>query len=108
MRDTMTARGPDEAGLCQRNNFLFAHRRLAIRDLEGGKQPWVSSDGRFLLVYNGEIYNDDQLRSELEQTGVRFRTAQRYRSSDGGLDQVGHFVSQPAPRDVRVLHRRCD
>jgi asparagine synthase (glutamine-hydrolysing) len=74
MRDTMKARGPDAAGLFQKNNFVFAHRRLAIRDREGGKQPWVSDDGRFLLVYNGEIYNDDQLRRELEQAGVRFRT----------------------------------
>ena len=74
MRDTMIARGPDAAGLIQKNNLVFAHRRLVIRDRKGGKQPWVSDDGRFLLVYNGEIYNDDQLRSELAQAGFRFRT----------------------------------
>ncbi len=74
MRDTMTARGPDSAGLFQQNNVVLAHRRLAIRDVAGGKQPWISPDGRFGLVYNGEIYNDDQLRDELKQKGYKFRT----------------------------------
>lgn len=74
MRDTMTARGPDESGIFQQRNITLAHRRLAIRDLAGGKQPWISDNGRFALVYNGEIYNDDTLRDELQRLGFKFRT----------------------------------
>ena len=74
MRDTMTARGPDAAGLFQMRNMAFGHRRLSIRDLEGGSQPWVSDDEQCVLVYNGEIYNDQSLRQELTALGHRFRS----------------------------------
>jgi len=74
MRDRMTARGPDDAGLFLNQNVAFAHRRLAIRDLAGGTQPWISDDGHCVLVYNGEIYNDSELRQELIQKGHQFRT----------------------------------
>lgn len=70
-------RGPDGDGCfvdSERGIFL-GHRRLAIRDAPGGSQPMRSDDGRFILVYNGEIYNDQQLRSELELLGHRFHTA---------------------------------
>ncbi len=70
----MTARGPDECGLFQKQNVTLGHRRLAIRDLAGGKQPWISPNERFALVYNGEIYNDDSLRNELERLGFKFHT----------------------------------
>ncbi|MFN0196388.1 MAG: asparagine synthase (glutamine-hydrolyzing) [Planctomycetaceae bacterium] len=74
MRDTMTPRGPDGAGLLQIQNIAFAHRRLAIRDVEHGAQPWVSADGRFVLLYNGELYNDAELRQRLTDLGHRFHT----------------------------------
>jgi len=74
MRDRMTARGPDDAGLLMRGNVALAHRRLAIRDLSAGSQPIVSGDGQTALVYNGELYNDDELRTELQQLGVKFHT----------------------------------
>ena len=74
MRDSMTARGPDDAGLLIRSNVALAHRRLAIRDLSAGTQPIVSENGQTALVYNGELYNDRELRIELEQLGVQFRT----------------------------------
>lgn len=74
MRDVMTARGPDDAGILARDNVLLAHRRLAIRDRFGGQQPWLSDDGRLALVYNGELYNDAELRSELARHGVTFRS----------------------------------
>ncbi|MEX0726215.1 MAG: asparagine synthase (glutamine-hydrolyzing) [Planctomycetaceae bacterium] len=74
MRDTMTSRGPDGAGLLQTRNIAFAHRRLAIRDIEHGAQPWVSDDGRFVLLYNGELYNDGELRRQLTARGHRFTT----------------------------------
>ena len=49
MRDVMTARGPDSAGLFCHRNVAFAHRRLAIRDIAGGTQPWVSDDQQSAL-----------------------------------------------------------
>lgn len=74
MRDQMRARGPDDATLLRRDHFVFAHRRLAIRDLAGGRQPIVSANQRYVVVYNGEIYNDGTLRRDLKQLGHRFTT----------------------------------
>lgn len=55
----------------------FAFRRLSIIDLEGGAQPFVSDDGRYFAVYNGEVYNYLELREELVSRGVAFRTARK-------------------------------
>lgn len=74
MRDRMASRGPDDATLLRINNVIFGHRRLAIRDQAGGKQPVVSPNGRYILTYNGEIYNDRQLKSELRPLGYQFHT----------------------------------
>ena len=76
-RDHMRARGPDGAGLWWSENrrLGIAHRRLSIIDLsERANQPMASADGRFIIVFNGEIYNYPALRTELETEGVRFRT----------------------------------
>lgn len=63
LRDRMRRRGPDDAGLARINpRAVLAHRRLAIRDPSQGQQPWVSADGRWTLVYNGELYNTEELR----------------------------------------------
>lgn len=78
MRDLMTHRGPDGAGLWRAadHTVVLAHRRLAVVDpTEAGAQPWLSADGKHSLVYNGELYNDAALRSELASAGVRFRTS---------------------------------
>ncbi len=77
LRDLMTHRGPDGAGLWRSPNVVFAHRRLAVVDPSpAGAQPFVSVDGRYALVYNGELYNDAELRRELSAPphGVSFRT----------------------------------
>ena len=67
-------RGPDAAGEWRERNVLLLHRRLSIIDLNTGQQPMQSSDGRYVIVFNGEIYNFPELRNQLEEEGCRFRT----------------------------------
>lgn len=75
MRDTMHYRGPDDAGIYVTPDARLglAHRRLAIIDPEGGKQPMFGPNGE-CLVFNGEIYNYPTLRRDLESEGLRFQT----------------------------------
>ena len=75
-RDTMTHRGPDDAGLyyAPEEGVALGHRRLSIIDLSAdGRQPLFSSDKKMAIVFNGEIYNFKELRKELEGS-YRFRT----------------------------------
>ena len=72
--DLMTHRGPDGSGYHVSGKIGLGHRRLAIIDLEGGKQPFYSEDDRYALVYNGEIYNHFELREDLESRGYAFRS----------------------------------
>ena len=77
IRDHMVRRGPDGAGLwlSEDRHAGLAHRRLAIIDLnERSAQPMASRDGRYLITFNGEIYNYKALKAELIQKGVEFRT----------------------------------
>jgi len=68
-------RGPDSRGVFQSEDAVLAHTRLAIVDLsEGGHQPMASADGRYVTVFNGEIYNHHDLRRDLESRGARFRS----------------------------------
>ncbi len=76
-RDAMRARGPDGSGAWWSVDLRcgLGHRRLSIIDLsDRAAQPMTSEDHRFVVVFNGEIYNYPQLRTELENDGVRFRT----------------------------------
>lgn len=74
MGDTIRHRGPDEQGHFVDKHCAIAHRRLSIIDLANGHQPMSSPDGRYVLAYNGEIYNFQQLRAQLEQAGHTFLT----------------------------------
>ncbi|HEY6252606.1 MAG TPA: hypothetical protein VI685_21835, partial [Candidatus Angelobacter sp.] len=69
---TLQHRGPDQQGVFQSDSVALAATRLKIIDLEGGDQPIVSDDGDVVIVFNGEIYNHQELRSELEGLGHRF------------------------------------
>lgn len=69
-------RGPDDEGLFFGPGFAFGHRRLIIQDLSSaGHQPMVSRDGRYVLIYNGEVYNFLELRKELQSLGRIFTSS---------------------------------
>jgi asparagine synthase (glutamine-hydrolysing) len=67
-------RGPDAAGEWRERNVVFLHRRLSIIDLHTGQQPMQSHDGRYVVVFNGEIYNFPELRQQLEKEDCHFQT----------------------------------
>jgi len=76
MGDQLIHRGPDDSGVWFDNNcgVGLSHRRLSIIDLSAqGHQPMLSTSGRFVIAYNGEIYNHQELKKELLQAGVVFR-----------------------------------
>ena len=75
MGEVMAYRGPDSHGEFLDQNIGLAHRRLSIIDLSmDGRQPMHSSCGRYSIVFNGEIYNFQQLRSQFETTGYLFQS----------------------------------
>ena len=77
LTNLLAHRGPDGAGhwFSAERNVALGHRRLAIIDPgAGGNQPMLSADGRYVIVFNGEIYNFLELRRELETLGAVFRT----------------------------------
>ena len=71
---TLKHRGPDEEGYYIKGRAALGHRRLSIIDLATGQQPMSTEDNIYTIVYNGEVYNFLQLKDELEQKGIRFRT----------------------------------
>src|SRR5215475_3945459 len=72
--DAIAHRGPDAAGEWCEHEVFLGHRRLSIIDLATGDQPMQSSDGRYVIVFNGEIYNFIELRDVLTAEGATFRT----------------------------------
>lgn len=69
-------RGPDDDGVYISQNIMFAHARLAVIDVEKGKQPMTVKMGEYsyTICYNGEIYNYEDIRKDLEQRGIKFVT----------------------------------
>jgi len=75
MCDVIAHRGPDDAGMWCDGPIGLGHRRLSVIDLSAaGRQPMCNEDGSLWIVFNGEIYNFQELRLELEQQGYRFRS----------------------------------
>jgi len=73
---SMKRRGPDSDGIYEDDNAILLHARLAVIDVENGKQPMTAfyRDETYTIVYNGEIYNTCELRKKLEQNGITLRT----------------------------------
>lgn len=76
MTDTLSHRGPDARGFWLLPNVALGHRRLVVVDPEGGSQPMTRKKGKreCTIVYNGELYNGEELRSDLEARGYIFQT----------------------------------
>ena len=74
MTDIIAHRGPDGEGAYLTDEVSLGHRRLSIIDLEHGAQPMVSSDGKYAIVFNGEIYNYLDLEKELNELGYSYTT----------------------------------
>src|SRR5437773_1956612 len=121
MAEAVRHRGPDDSGVwtdapC---GIAFSHRRLSILALSpSGHQPMISSDGRFVIVFNGEIYNFRDLRSDLEKSGHTFRShsdteVMLAAISQWGLEAalkrfVGMFAFALWDRQERTLHLARD
>jgi asparagine synthase (glutamine-hydrolysing) len=93
MCGTIVHRGPDDEGEFVGDGIAFGMRRLSIIDVEGGHQPITNEDGSVIVVFNGEIYNHQALRAELEARGHRFRT-----SSD--TEVIVHAYEEDGPACV--------
>ncbi|OJH11858.1 asparagine synthase (glutamine-hydrolyzing) [Flavobacterium psychrophilum] len=75
MRDVLAHRGPDDAGIFIEKNIGLGHRRLAIIDTSSaGHQPFYSENGRYVIVFNGEIYNYKDFYAELKDKGVALKS----------------------------------
>ena len=97
MLRTIAHRGPDDEGFYVNGRIGLGNRRLSIIDLPGGRQPICNEDGTIWVVYNGEIYNYQRLRQELEQKGHIFRTR-----SD--TEVIVHLYEEMGERCVEKLN----
>src|SRR3954454_20686456 len=75
MTASLHHRGPDQQGVFHNNDVALGAVRLQVIDLDGGDQPVRTEDGAYTIVYNGEIYNFQELRRELESLGHVFRSS---------------------------------
>lgn len=118
MTGVLRHRGPDAEGLFIDGPLGFGHRRLAVVDLsEAGRQPMVSSDGRYVVTFNGEIYNFSELREELAAEGYAFRSrsdtevllASYARHGEGCVDRLrGMFAFALYDRQEQVFFAARD
>lgn len=96
MRDTIAHRGPDDSGLHIEPGVGLGHRRLSIVDLAHGHQPMYTADRRYVVVYNGEIFNHPSIQKSLQQEGVQYRTR-----SD--TESILHLFEKHGPRAVEHM-----
>ena len=96
MQGTLRHRGPDSEGTYLEGSVGLAHRRLSIIDLDTGHQPMSNEDGTVWITFNGEIYNFQELRRELEAQGHTFR-------SRSDTETIVHLYEEMGPRCVERL-----
>ncbi len=89
MCNTLRLRGPDDEGIWIGDDIGLGHRRLSVIDLDTGSQPMHSNDGSVVIVFNGEIYNFSELRSELVALNQKFRTQSDTEVILNGYQQYG-------------------
>jgi len=90
MADALAHRGPDDEGYYIKNNIALAHRRLSILDVsERGRQPMVSEDERWVIVFNGCIYNYLEIKKELRKKGHTFKSTTDTEVIAEGLAEYG-------------------
>ncbi|SDS49720.1 asparagine synthase (glutamine-hydrolyzing) [Microlunatus soli] len=111
MADSLVHRGPDSGGCWHDGSVALGHRRLSIIDLDGSAQPMISTDGRWALVFNGEIFNYRELRQQLRGypfcTGGDTETilAGIVKHGVGFVDRlVGQFAIAVYDRRSRIMH----
>jgi asparagine synthase (glutamine-hydrolysing) len=97
MTATIAHRGPDGEGFYLDGPAALGHRRLAIIDLDGGAQPMANEDGTIWVTYNGELYNEPALRSELIAKGHRFR-------NHSDTEALVHLYEEEGPEFARRLN----
>lgn len=97
MTDLLIHRGPDEGGVKTIGPAALGHRRLSIIDVAGGRQPIANEDGRYHLVFNGEIYNYRELMAGLIERGHRFATR-------CDTEVIVHLYEEKGPDCVEDLH----
>jgi asparagine synthase (glutamine-hydrolysing) len=96
MCGAMVHRGPDDEGVYLGDGVGLGHRRLSIIDLHSGHQPVCNEDGSVWIVFNGEIYNYQELRRDLQRNGHTFRT-------NGDTETIVHLYEDLGPRCVERL-----
>jgi len=100
LADSIKHRGPDQGGFYFDEKISLGHRRLAILDLsEKGKQPMTTSDGNFIIVFNGEIYNYKEIKDSLLKKGYKFKSTSDtevllYGYKEWGKDILGRLNGQ--------------
>ncbi len=98
MAKTIAHRGPDGEGIWSEGEIGFVHRRLAIIDISArGAQPMVSADERYVITFNGEIYNYKDLRAVCERSGSVFR-------SDSDTEVLLHLYARKGEKMLADLH----
>jgi len=98
-------RGPDDEGYFHNQHVALAQRRLSIIDLSAGRQPTTNEDGSVWVTFNGEIYNFQELRADLERAGHRFATHSDTETIVHACEQKGYFcptLTRRTPSDPLV------
>ena len=102
MNRQIVHRGPDDDGFFVEENVGLAMRRLSIIDIQTGHQPLSNEDGSVWIVFNGEIYNHQDLRKDLQSRGHRYRTQERHRNHRPSVRGIWKGLRQAFARNVCV------